>query len=205
MPSAMSVNMLRCRETTESQPRSKNGHPPQRTTGVASASCSQAPRTAVQEARSVHGQHLRRHEREERQGEGGRDPEPPGHVLRAPDSLLRLAPWPCAAPAPCRRWGRCPGPCCTTSGCMGQVYSAAMAASGTGGAGAAAAGAAGGREVLLRILAKPPRAAGRAEVVRLPVVRDGGRRLVRVDRHAAHRVGDLHQRPCLKTSSRSSS
>ncbi len=34
-PSAMSVNMLRLRVTTERQPRTKNGQPPQRTTGVA--------------------------------------------------------------------------------------------------------------------------------------------------------------------------
>ena len=44
MPSAISVNMLRLRVTTDSQPRSKNGQPPQSTTGVASASCEPEPR-----------------------------------------------------------------------------------------------------------------------------------------------------------------
>ena len=34
---AMSVNMLRLRETRDSQPRSKNGQPAQSTTGVASS------------------------------------------------------------------------------------------------------------------------------------------------------------------------
>ena len=41
VPSAISVNMLRLRLTSDAQPRSKNGHPPQRTTGVASASWTQ--------------------------------------------------------------------------------------------------------------------------------------------------------------------
>ena len=36
-PSAISVNMLRCRLTIDAQPRTKNGQPPQSTTGVASA------------------------------------------------------------------------------------------------------------------------------------------------------------------------
>ena len=41
MPSAISVNMLRFRVTTEAQPRTKNGQPAHNTTGVASTSCSQ--------------------------------------------------------------------------------------------------------------------------------------------------------------------
>ncbi len=44
MPMAISVNMFGLRFTTEAQPRSKNGAPPQSTTGVASANCSQAPK-----------------------------------------------------------------------------------------------------------------------------------------------------------------
>ena len=42
VPSAISVNMFRLRLTTDAQPRSKNGQPPQRTTGVAKRSWSQA-------------------------------------------------------------------------------------------------------------------------------------------------------------------
>jgi hypothetical protein len=38
VPSAMSVNMLRLRLRTDCQPRTKNGHPPHSTTGVASSS-----------------------------------------------------------------------------------------------------------------------------------------------------------------------
>ena len=42
VPSAISVNMFRLRFTTDCQPRTKNGHPPQSTTGVARMSCAQA-------------------------------------------------------------------------------------------------------------------------------------------------------------------
>ena len=42
VPSAISVNMFRWRLTTDGQPRTKNGQPPQSTTGVASASWIQA-------------------------------------------------------------------------------------------------------------------------------------------------------------------
>ncbi len=37
----MSVNMLRLRVRTDCQPRTKNGHPPHSTTGVARRSCAQ--------------------------------------------------------------------------------------------------------------------------------------------------------------------
>ncbi len=40
-PRPISVNMFRCRVTTERQPRTKNGHPPQSTTGVAKTSWTQ--------------------------------------------------------------------------------------------------------------------------------------------------------------------
>ncbi len=39
VPSAISVNMLRLRLTSEAQPRWKNGAPAQKTTGVARANC----------------------------------------------------------------------------------------------------------------------------------------------------------------------
>ena len=39
MPSAISVNMLRWRVRSDCAPRTKNGHPPQSTTGVANTSC----------------------------------------------------------------------------------------------------------------------------------------------------------------------
>src|SRR5262245_20495674 len=42
VPSAISVNMLRLRLTSDCQPRTKNGHPAQSTTGVAITSCAQA-------------------------------------------------------------------------------------------------------------------------------------------------------------------
>ncbi len=42
VPRPMSVNMLRCRVVIDSQARSKKGHPPHTTTGVASASCASA-------------------------------------------------------------------------------------------------------------------------------------------------------------------
>jgi hypothetical protein len=41
VPSAISVNMLSLRVTSDRQPRTKNGQPAQSTTGVASTSCSQ--------------------------------------------------------------------------------------------------------------------------------------------------------------------
>ena len=46
MPMAMSVNMFRLRLTIDAQPRSKNGRPQYRTTGVASRSSTQAIRRA---------------------------------------------------------------------------------------------------------------------------------------------------------------
>ena len=51
VPSAISVNMLRLRVTSDCQPRSKNGQPAQSTTGVANASCSQFD---MRRLRSVH-------------------------------------------------------------------------------------------------------------------------------------------------------
>ena len=44
MPRAISVNMFRLRLTSEAQPRSKNGQPPHRTTGVASSEFDPADR-----------------------------------------------------------------------------------------------------------------------------------------------------------------
>ena len=41
VPIAMRVNIFRLRVMSEFQPRTKNGHPPQSTTGVAKIICSQ--------------------------------------------------------------------------------------------------------------------------------------------------------------------
>ncbi len=55
VPIAIRVNMLSRRLTSDAQPRSKNGHPPQRTTGVARASWIQIDARPSRSCRSSPG------------------------------------------------------------------------------------------------------------------------------------------------------
>ena len=81
MPSAISVNMLSCRVRSERQPRSKNGLPPQSTTGVASSSWIHASAAAGTACATRGGhEHLRHREREQRQREQAAQPEAAAHV-----------------------------------------------------------------------------------------------------------------------------
>ena len=83
MPSAISVNMLSWRVRSERQPRTKNGLPPQSTTGVASRSWSQASAAAGSACGDAGGrEHLRHREREERQREQRAHPEAARHVAQ---------------------------------------------------------------------------------------------------------------------------
>ena len=65
--------------TSEFQPRTKNGQPAQRTTGVASTSCTQFESGLAQE-RAEAGEIAAHLEREHREREDQPDPEPAGHV-----------------------------------------------------------------------------------------------------------------------------
>ncbi len=84
MPSAISVNMLSLRLTSDRQPRTKNGQPAQSTTGVASTSCSQfdvcCPIACVSPSRCPPISRTKH-----RNGQHQADPEPPRHIdeLRA--------------------------------------------------------------------------------------------------------------------------
>jgi hypothetical protein len=140
MPIAMSVNMFRLRLTSDAQPRWKNGQPPQRTTGVASASC--AHRASGLESHSRTGpsghispmasnstgtlrQRLTQNRRVMSSCSGLRSS--PAVTMRGSSAMPQM--------------GHAPGPGRTISGCMGQVYSAGPgpgAGAGTPGDGAPA-------------------------------------------------------------------
>ena len=79
MPSAISVNMLRLRVTSDAQPRTKNGQPAHSTTGVARPVAIQFE-TAGREQHMQTGQMPAHLQRDHRHGERERDPEAPRHV-----------------------------------------------------------------------------------------------------------------------------
>ena len=80
-PIAMSVNMFRCRLTSDRQPRTKNGQPAHSTTGVLSANCIQRDAIAVDPRRRA-GNKMRHREEKHRQRERAADPEPARHVAQ---------------------------------------------------------------------------------------------------------------------------
>ena len=117
---AISVNMLRWPVTIERKPRSKNGQPAQRTTGVARASCSHGsivgPSQRPTGTPSI----------------GSIDMRNTGSVSAAAIQNRRVMLRSSGSSSPvssCRvfgsksmpHFGQAPGPTCSTSGCMGQV------------------------------------------------------------------------------------
>ena len=103
MPSAISVNMLRLRVSSDCQPRTKNGQPAHSTTGVAKANWIQLD--SVGSTQLWRADDMPAHRQDEhRQREHEADPEPPRHVdeLGVRAGVGRRHP----APAPCRRSGR---------------------------------------------------------------------------------------------------
>jgi hypothetical protein len=106
VPSAISVNMFAWRLRTEVQARAKKGAPPQRTTGVASASCGQGELSVIASssvgsasARLIHSRRLMR---------------------RSSLSSGACAPATFGSSA-MPQIGQSPGWSCSTSGCIGQT------------------------------------------------------------------------------------
>src|SRR5580704_10456403 len=109
----MRVNMFRLRWTIEAQPRSKKGHPPHSTTGVASAN-------------STHpniGPGLRPENMMASSGTVSAAPIHRRRVILFSSGLVSPAVTVSGSSA-MPQMGQAPGPGRTISGCMGQVYSA---------------------------------------------------------------------------------
>ncbi len=129
MPMPISVNMLRFRDTIEAHPRSKNGLPPQITTGVANTSPihgrSAAPDVVTRSVRHPGNDHRNRQRRA--------DPEAPGHVDEFRDWVRSSAVTVIGSSA-MPQIGQGPGASRMISGSIGQVY---FVPAGTGSAGLA--------------------------------------------------------------------
>ena len=114
----MRVNMFKLRLTMDAQPRSKIGHPPHRTTGVASANSNHREWTAryiVAISAAASGklnQNLR------------------SIATYSGLTSSRVAAVNVAGSSAMPHLGQDPGPICRTSGCIGHVYSIACIASG---------------------------------------------------------------------------
>ena len=110
--------MLRLRLTTEFQPRTKNGQPAHRTTGVASMSCSQLEACCPEQHVKV-GQMTAHLERNHRNRQRQPDPEPAGHVGElgiGPESAVTVS-----GSSAMPQIGQEPGPTWRICGCIGQV------------------------------------------------------------------------------------
>ena len=117
---AIRVNMFRWRLTSEAQPRSKNGQPPQRTTGEANASCARLSRRAEKAcwsgcpgimsdiARRKTGSVKARHTQNRR-------------VIKTNSGFASSAAATVRGSKAMPQMGQNPGPSRTTSGCIGQV------------------------------------------------------------------------------------
>ena len=89
VPSAINENMFRLRFTTDCQPRTRNGQPAHRTTGVASASSPQADEIVAEQPHRIDRvEHLAEHRPEQWHTEHDADNEPARHVRK-----LRVRPF----------------------------------------------------------------------------------------------------------------
>ena len=106
-PMTISVNMFKCRVTTERQPRWTNGQPAHQTTGVVRANWIQREAwPSTQDCLASCRDQVSHRQDKHRQCQRGGDPESPRHVVAA-QRLLRD---PCplsrsSVPAPCHTWG----------------------------------------------------------------------------------------------------
>jgi hypothetical protein len=126
---AMSVNMLRLRFTSEAQPRSKNGQPPQSTTGVASTSCTHPAAGLVSHSPAPPSGSISPMARNSTGAVRARLIQ--NRRVMSSSSGLRSSP--AVATRGSRAMpqiGHVPGPGRTTSGCIGHVYSAPGGAGG---------------------------------------------------------------------------
>jgi hypothetical protein len=80
VPRAISVNMFRLRVTSDCQPRTKKGQPPQSTTGRRQQELNPDRRGRVDPPRQGGRDHLAHRERKDGDGQDQAHPEPPGHV-----------------------------------------------------------------------------------------------------------------------------
>ena len=105
----------------DAQPRTKKGHPPQSTTGVAERELDPRARALAESMpHGIAGNQVGHRQEEERHREDRRDPEPARHVVELGVRLLldrAIAP---AARAPCRRSDRCRGPSAAPPGASGR-------------------------------------------------------------------------------------
>jgi hypothetical protein len=123
VPSAISVNMLSRRLTTDSQPRRKNGAPPHATTGVARTSCSQI--TAGEGA--CHSIAIAR------SGNESARPTQNRRVMSASSGLPSSAAPGVSGSSAMPQIGQLPGWSRTISGCIGQVHDVPGGATGAAG------------------------------------------------------------------------
>ena len=104
----MSVNMLSERLTSDCQPRWKNGHPHQSTTGVLRMNCIQRDTVALHPMRRGRKQMAHRERRNTGRLSACADPESPRHVAQLGVLLFAPADRRFSAPAPSRKSGNCP-------------------------------------------------------------------------------------------------
>ena len=132
VPIAIRVNMFRLRVRTEAQPRTKNGHPPHSTTGVARTSWIQLE--AVAETASCKAGIRSRPIAKTTTGMDSATPTQKRRVMSRSSSDGPVSAVTMTGSRAMPQIGHAPGPGCRISGCIGQVYST-TSSSADGGAG----------------------------------------------------------------------
>ena len=121
--------MFRLRLTIEAQPRSKNGQPPQSTTGVASTNSIQPiARIESKCCKRLAGKHVGHAEKQERERKRDADPESARHGHEFGIFFFVAAAVRGSSAMP--QIGHEPGSARTICGCIGQVYSTPVGAIG---------------------------------------------------------------------------
>ena len=167
--------MLRWRVRNDCAPRTKNGQPPQSTTGVASANWTKREVWCQQWCKSEMAAHLqapRRAARGSQRSTGAASCRP----VRRPRPRR-----PPQVQAPCRRWGRCPDPPGGFPDASGRCRWCLQAPAATVWRFVA--------EIPLGIRGELAAAAGTAEEIVAAAVARGGAGFRRIDFHAADRIG----------------
>ncbi len=117
VPMAINVNMLRLRVRSDCQPRWKNGHPAQSTTGVASANCTQFDTVGL--SRCTPARWLPISSR--KTGSASASPTQNRRVMSSSSGFGAASAVTVSGSSAMPQIGQEPGPSCRISGCMGQV------------------------------------------------------------------------------------